>query len=88
MENDLIASLEKAKLHYSINGKYDEYQKACEYITTQSCLISKINSRLKTLDTFGMILDNFQHRRTVLLMCLDRITERINNKFKEIKSFE
>ena len=81
-------SLEKAKLNYSINGKYDEYQKAIEYITHQSCLISKINSRIETLDTFGIIFDDFQHQRIILLMCLDRITERINNKFKEIKSYE
>jgi len=83
-----MSSLEKAKLHYSIVRKYDDYQKACEYILAQSCLISKINSRIEALNTFGMILDNFQNKRTILLMCLDRITERINNKFKEIKSFE
>lgn len=81
-------SLEKAKLHYSINGKYDEYQKAIEYITHQSCLISRINSRIETLDIFALVLDNFQHQRIILLMCLDRVSERINNKFKEIKSFE
>ena len=83
-----MSSLEKAKLHYSINGKYDEYQKAIEYITQQSCLISKINSRIETLDILALVLDNFQYQRTILLMCLDRITERINNKFKEIKSYE
>ena len=81
-------SLEKVKLHYSINGKYDEYQKAIEYITHQSCLISRINSRIETLDILALVLDNFQHQRTILLMCLDRLTERINNKFKEIKSYE
>ena len=81
-------SLEKAKLNYSINGKYDEYQKAIEYITHQSSLISRINSRIETLDILALVLDNFQHQRTILLMCLDRITERISNKFKEIKSFE
>ena len=81
-------SLEKAKLHYSINGKYDEYQKAIGYITQQSCLISKINSRIETLDILALVLDNFQHQRIILLMCLDRVSERINNKFKEIKSFE
>lgn len=81
-------SLEKAKLHYSINGKYEEYQKGIEYITRQSSLISKINSRIETLDIFSLALENFQHQRTILLMCLDRVTERINNKFKEIKSFE
>ena len=81
-------SLEKAKLHYSINGKYDEYQKAIDYITHQSCLISRINSRIETLDIFALVLDNFQHQRIILLMCLDRVSERINNKFKEIKSFE
>ena len=81
-------SLEKAKLHYSINGKHDEYQKAIEYIAQQSCLISKINSRIETLDILALVLDNFQHRRVILLMCLDRVTERISNKFKEIKSFE
>lgn len=81
-------SLEKAKLHYSINGKHDEYQKAIEYIEQQSSLISKINSRIETLNTFGLVLDNFQHQRTVLLMCLDRVSERISNKFKEIKSYE
>lgn len=81
-------SLEKAKLHYSINGKYEEYQKAIEYITHQSCLISRTNSRIETLDILAPVLDNFQHQRTILLMCLDRVTERINNKFKEIKSYE
>ena len=81
-------SLEKAKLHYSINGEYEEYQKGIEYITRQSSLISKINSRIETLDTFGIIFDDFKHQRTILLMCLDRITGRISNKFKEIKSFE
>ena len=81
-------SLEKAKLHYSINGKHDEYQKAIEYIAQQSCLISKINSRIETLDILALVLDNFQHQRVILLMCLDRVTERISNKFKEIKSFE
>lgn len=81
-------SLEKAKLHYSINGKYDEYQKGIEYITQQSSLISRINSRIETLDTFGIIFDDFQHQRTILLMCLDRGTERINNKFKEIKEYD
>lgn len=81
-------SLEKAKLHYSVNGKYEEYQNATEYITQQSSLISRINSRIETLDTFGIIFDDFQHQRTILLMCLDRITERIKNKFKEIKSYE
>ena len=81
-------SLEKAKLHYSINGKYDEYQKAIEYITHQSCLISKINSRIEALDILALVLDNFQHQRTILLMCLDRVSERISNKFKEIKSYE
>jgi len=81
-------SLEKAKLHYSINGKYDEYQKAIEYITHQSCLISKINSRIETLDILALVLYNFQHQRIILLMCLDRVSERISNKFKEIKSFE
>ena len=81
-------SLEKAKLHYSINGKYEEYQKAIEYITRQSCLISKINSRIETLDILALVLDNFLHQRTILLMCLDRVSERISNKFKEIKSFE
>ena len=81
-------SIGKAKLHYSINGKYEEYKKAIEYITQQSSLISKINSRIEILNTFGFVLDNFQHQRTILLMCLDRITERINNKFKEIKSYE
>jgi len=83
-----MSSLEKAKLRYSISGKYSEYQMACEYIAQQSSLISKINSRLEMLDEFGMILDNFKHRRTILLMCLDRITERINNKFKEIKEYD
>lgn len=83
-----MLSLPKAKLHYSINGKYDEYQKACEYITQQSCLMSKINSRIETLDILRPITDNFNHKMTIYLMCLDRITERINNKFKEIKSFE
>ena len=81
-------SLEKEKLSYSINGKYGEYQKAIEYVTQQPSLISKINSRIETLDTFGIIFDDFQHQRTILLMCLDRVTERINNKFKEIKSYE
>ena len=81
-------SLEKAKLHYSINGKYEEYQKAIEYITRQSCLISKINSRIEALDILALVLDNFLHQRTILLMCLDRVSERISNKFKEIKSFE
>ena len=81
-------SLEKAKLHYSINGKYEEYQKALEYITHQSSLISKINSRIETLDILALVLDNFQHQRIILLMCLDRVSERINNKFKEIKSYE
>ena len=81
-------SLEKAKLHYSINGEYDEYQKAIEYITQQSCLISKKNSRIETLDILALVLDNFQHQRIILLMCLDRVTKRINNKFKEIKSYE
>ena len=81
-------SLEKAKLNYSINGKYDEYQKAIVYITRQSCLISKINSRIETLDILALVLDDFQHQRTIFLMCLDRITERISNKFKEIKSYE
>ena len=81
-------SLEKAKLHYSINGKHAEYQKAIEYITQQSSLISRINSRIETLDILALVLDNFQHQRTILLMCLDRVTERINNKFKEIKSYE
>ena len=83
-----MSSLEKAKLHYSINGKYDECKKAVEYITHQSCLISKINSRIETLDILALVLDNFQHQRTILLMCLDRVSERINNKFKEIKSYE
>ena len=81
-------SLEKAKLHYSINGKYDEYHSAIEYITQQSSLISKINSRIGTLDILALVLDNFQHQRTILLMCLDRVSERINNKFKEIKSYD
>ena len=81
-------SLEKAKLHYSIGGKYEEYQKAIEYVTQQSSLVSIINSRVETLNKFGFVLDNFQHQRTILLMCLDRVTERINNKFKEIKSYE
>ena len=81
-------SLEKAKLYYSINGKHEEYQKAIEYITHQSSLISRINSRIETLDILSVVIDNFQHQRIILLMCLDRITERINNKFKEIKSFE
>ena len=81
-------SLEKAKLHYSINGKYGEYQKAVEYVTQQSCLISKINSRIETLDILALVLDNFQHQRIILLMCLDRVSERISNKFKEIKSYE
>lgn len=81
-------SLEKAKLHYSINGKYEEYQKAIEYVTHQSCLISKINSRIEMVDIFSEVLGDIPHRKTILLMCLDRITERINNKFKEIKSYE
>lgn len=81
-------SLEKAKLHYSINGKYEEYQKGIEYIMAQSSLISRINSRIDMVDTFCEMLPNFQHNRTILLMCLDRITGRISNKFKEIKSFE
>ena len=81
-------SLEKAKLHYSINGKHDEYKKAVECVTQQSCLISKINSRIETLDILALVLDNFEHQRTILLMCLDRVSERINNKFKEIKSYE
>ena len=83
-----MSSLEKAKLNYYINGKHDEYQKAIEYITQQSCLISKINSRIETLDILALVLDNFQHQRIILLMCLDRVSERINNKFKEIKRFE
>ena len=81
-------SLEKAKLHYSINGKHDEYQKAIEYVTQQSSLISKINSRIEMVDIFSEVLGDIPHRKTILLMCLDRIAERINNKFKEIKSFE
>ena len=81
-------SLEKAKLHYSVNGKYEEYQKAIEYVTQQSCLISKINSRIETLDILALVLDDFQHQRIILLMCLDRVSERISNKFKEIKSYE
>lgn len=82
-----MSSIEKAKLHYSINGKCEEYQKGIEYITTQSSLISKINSRLDTLAIFGRMLPRFNHDRIILFMCLDRITERINNKFKEIKEY-
>ena len=81
-------SLEKAKLHYSINGKYEEYQKGIEYIIAQSSLISRINSRLEMIDIFSEVLGDIPHRKTILLMCLDRVTEKINNKFKEIKSYE
>ena len=81
-------SLEKAKLHYYINGKHDEYQKAIEYITHQSILISKINSRIEMVDIFSEMLGDIPHRKTILLMCLDRVSERISNKFKEIKSYD
>ena len=83
-----MSSLEKAKLHYSINGKYEEYQKAIEYIIQQSCLISRINSRIEIVDMFSEVLGDIPHRKTILLMCLDRVSERINNKFKYIKSYE
>lgn len=83
-----MSSLEKAKLNYSISGKREEYKKAIEYITHQSSLISRINSRIETLDILSVVIDNFQHQRIILLMCLDRITERISNKFKEIKGYE
>ena len=81
-------SLEKAKLNYSISGKREEYKKAIEYITHQSSLISRINSRIETMDLFSGVIPNFQHQRTILLMCLNRITGRISNKFKDIKNFE
>ena len=70
-------SLEKAKIVYSVNGKYK-----CYYTETD-----KIEAMLELLFRIYSKQSKTRHDATIRLMCIDRVAERINKKFNEIKMY-